>query len=258
MVEGPAELADIRAAGAAEEHDRQARQPRRKAPETLRESGENRKEGRRAGAQVLRFNRPAESAQSPANRKVPRRPKNSTLRTREYLTADEIERMMRAARKTGRHGHRDAALILIGYRHGLRVAELISLRWEQVDFGQGLLHVRRVKNGTPATHPLRGPELRALRRLQREYPPSAYVFVTERGGPLTDSTVRHVVKRAGHKARLPLPVHPHMLRHGCGFYLANAGADTRAIQAYLGHRNISNTVRYTELAPGRFNDFWKD
>ena len=116
----------------------------------------------------------------------------------------------------------------------------------------------RLKNGVASTHPLRGPELRALRRLQRDYPASPYVFTTERRGPLTDSAVRKIVARAGEGAKLGFPVHPHMLRHACGFKLANEGHDTRAIQHYLGHRNIQHTVRYTEMAPDRFKGFWKD
>jgi type 1 fimbriae regulatory protein FimB/type 1 fimbriae regulatory protein FimE len=210
-------------------------------------------------AQILAFNDTRKKSPQPANRKVmPTRPKNAELRTREYLTSDEIDALMAAARGVGRHGHRDATLILIGFRHGLRVSELVALQWSQVDLRQGLLHVRRAKNGTPATHPLRGPELRALRRLIRDYSETPYVFTTERKAPLTASTVRHIVKRAGDKARLGFPIHPHMLRHSCGFYLANIGADTRAIQCYLGHKNITHTVRYTELAPQRFNGFWKD
>jgi type 1 fimbriae regulatory protein FimB/type 1 fimbriae regulatory protein FimE len=144
-------------------------------------------------------------------------------------------------------------------RHGLRVSELVALRWDQLDLKGGLLHVSRLKNGVPSTHPLRGPELRALRRLQRDYSGStAYVFSTERGGPLTDSGVRKIVARAGEEARLGFPVHPHMLRHSCGYKLANDGHDTRAIQHYLGHRNIVHTVRYTNLAPDRFRSFWRD
>ena len=165
---------------------------------------------------------------------------------------------MAVAGRIGRHGHRDRTLILLAYRHGLRVSELVALRWEQVDLIQGLLHVSRLKNGVPSTHPLRGPELRGLRRLQRESTASAYVFVTERRGPLTDSAVRRIVARAGAVADLGFPVHPHMLRHGCGYKLANDGHDTRAIQHYLGHRTIQHTVRYTELAPDRFKGFWKD
>jgi type 1 fimbriae regulatory protein FimB/type 1 fimbriae regulatory protein FimE len=165
---------------------------------------------------------------------------------------------MDGARGVGRHGHRDATLILLAYRHGFRVSELVAVRWDQIDLQAGTLHVNRLKHGSPSVHPLRGPEIRALRRLQREYPTTPYVFVTERGGPMTDRNVRLVVNRAGEFAQLPFPVHPHMLRHACGFKLANEGHDTRAIQQYLGHRNITHTVRYTELAPQRFNSFWKD
>jgi type 1 fimbriae regulatory protein FimB/type 1 fimbriae regulatory protein FimE len=186
----------------------------------------------------------------------PRRRTNATVRTREYLTPDEVERLTNTARGIGRHGHQDATLILIAYRHGFRVSELVSLRWDQIDLKAGTLHVNRLKNGNSSVHPLRGPELRALRRLKREYPATPYIFVTERGGPMTDSNVRKMIARAG--VCLPFPVHPHMLRHACGYKLANDGHDTRAIQQYLGHRNITHTVRYTELAPQRFNAFWKD
>ena len=190
--------------------------------------------------------------------KLPKRPENKDIRVREYLTEQEVNMLMNSAKKTGRHGHRDATLILLAYRHGLRVSELVSLRWDQVDLKQGLLHVNRVKSGTASTHPIRGPEIRALRRLQREYPDTPYVFVTERKGPLTTSTVRKLVARAGQKANITFPIHPHMLRHACGFKLANDGQDTRAVQHYLGHKNIQHTVRYTELSAARFNEFWKD
>jgi type 1 fimbriae regulatory protein FimB/type 1 fimbriae regulatory protein FimE len=186
------------------------------------------------------------------------RPTNTELRTREYLTEKEVEALIKAAKNTGRHQHRDATLILMMFRHGLRVAEAIALRWDQVSFDDGSLHVNRVKNGKASTHPLRGPVIRALRRLKREQQSSPYVFTTERGGPLTASTVRKMVARAGDNADLPFPVHPHMLRHACGYKLANDGHDTRALQHYLGHRNIQHTVRYTELASDRFNGFWKD
>jgi len=191
-------------------------------------------------------------------RKVPRRLENSSYRSREYLTDTEVVRLMKAAVSIGRHGARDAALILIAYRHGLRVSELASLRWDQTDLQQGLLHVTRRKNGIASVHPLRGPELRALRRLQRDYPRMAYVFVSERKAPLTVDAIRKIVNRAGREAGIEFQVHPHMLRHATGYKLANDGQDTRAIQQYLGHRNIGNTARYTELAPDRFNDFWSD
>jgi type 1 fimbriae regulatory protein FimB/type 1 fimbriae regulatory protein FimE len=164
---------------------------------------------------------------------------------------------MEAARQN-RYGHRDATTILIAFRHGLRAVELVDMRWDQIDYAGSRLHVRRVKRGTPATHPLGGAELRALRRLQREAPPSEFVFVSERGAPFTTAGFAKMIERAGAKAGFTLKVHPHMLRHACGFTLANAGHDTRSVQAYLGHRNIQHTVRYTELSPARFKNFWRD
>ena len=192
------------------------------------------------------------------NRKVPVRRANAAYRSREYLLEKEVVGLRAAAAKVGRHGVRDAALILVAYRHGLRVSELVSLRWDQVDLTQGLLHVTRCKHGIASVHPLRGPELRALRRLQRDYPATAYVFVSERKAPLTADTVRKIVARAGREAGFTFQVHPHMLRHATGYKLANDGQDTRAIQQYLGHRNIQNTTRYTDLAADRFKDFWRD
>jgi type 1 fimbriae regulatory protein FimE len=210
-------------------------------------------------ANVLDFKGAAERrAQPPKGNVPPRRVSNATVRTREYLTPDEVDALEQAARSTGRHRHRDGALILVAYRHGFRVSELVALRWDQVDLKAGVMHVNRVKNGSPSAQPLRGPELRALRRLHREYPAAPYVFVTERRGPLTTSTVRKMIARAGRLATIPFAVHPHMLRHATGYKLANDGHDTRAIQQYLGHRNITHTVRYTELAANRFNGFWKD
>src|ERR1700716_1040033 len=192
------------------------------------------------------------------NRTVtPRRRPNSELRTREYLTETEVMRLIEAA-KHNRHGHRDATMILVGYRHGFRAAELVDLRWEQIDFASATLHVRRVKQGTPSTHPLRGDELRALRRLQREQAPkSSFVFTSERGAPFSPAGFARMVERASRRAGVGFPAHPHMLRHACGFTLANHGHDTRALQAYLGHRNIQHTVKYTELSPTRFKDFWR-
>lgn len=205
---------------------------------------------------VLQF--PTKHTPNIVNRKVPLRRKNLEYRSREYLTEDEVEQLMAAAGRVGRHGHRDATLIMLAYRHGLRVTELVSVRWEQVDLKQGLMHVNRLKHGNPSVHPLRGPELRALRRLQREYSTSPYVFSSERKGPLSSDAIRKILARAGREARMPFTVHPHMLRHACGFKLAQAGQDTRAIQHYLGHKNIQHTVRYTQLSPDRFKTFWND
>jgi len=149
--------------------------------------------------------------------------------------------------------------MLLAYRHRLRVSELVTLRWEQIDLKAGVVHVSRLKNGLASTHPIRGVELRALRELRHGYnPDSPYLFVTERGGPMTPATARKLIARAGEIAVLPFPIHPHMLRHSAGYKLANEGHDTRSIQQYLGHRNITHTVRYTELSPERFKNFWKD
>ncbi|MEO1464835.1 MAG: tyrosine-type recombinase/integrase [Cyanobacteria bacterium J06633_1] len=183
---------------------------------------------------------------------------NQDKRSREHLFPTEVKAMIAAAKKVGRHGLRDSTLILMAYRHGLRVSELVALRWEQIDFTAGTIYINRLKNGVSSTHPLRGTELRALRQLQREYPDSNYLFVSERGAVMAVATARGIIQRAGKIAGLSLSVHPHMLRHACGFYLASRGHDTRAIQAYLGHRNIQHTVRYTELSSKRFQDFWLD
>ena len=189
---------------------------------------------------------------------TPKRRRNGDLRTREYLTEAEVERLMKAA--TGnRHGHRDATMILVAYRHGLRVSELVDLRWDQVDFRTATLHVRRAKQGTPSTHPIIGDELRALRRLQREQEPkSPFVFTSERGAPFTTAGFARMLERTGSEAKFGFKPHPHMLRHACGYALANRGHDTRALQAYLGHKNIQHTVRYTELSPTRFKNFWRE
>lgn len=187
---------------------------------------------------------------------TPKRLPNTELRTREYLTENEVERLRDVA-KRNRYGHRDATMLLVGYRHGLRAAEIVDLRWGQVDFKTATLHVRRVKQGTPSIHPMPGDELRALRRLQREQQPaSPFVFTSERGAPFTTAGFARIVERAGMAAKLGFKAHPHMLRHACGYALANAGHDTRALQAYLGHKNIQHTVAYTELAPDRFKTFW--
>lgn len=144
---------------------------------------------------------------------VPRRPPNADLRTREHLTAAEVERLMNAARRN-RWGHRDATMVLVAYRHGFRPAELVDLRWDQVDFASGTLHVRRIKRGTPSTHPILADELRALRRVQREQEPkSPFVFVSERGAPLSAAGFARMIERAAAAANLGIKAHAHMLRH---------------------------------------------
>ena len=218
---------------------------------------ENGKAPDEVGARILPFNATARAPRTAENRNAPPAEKLRDSSTR-VPDARRGRKPDGRGASHGRHGHRDATLILISYRHGLRVSELVALRWDQVDLRAGALHVNRLKNGSPSVHPIRGPELRALRRLQRDYPASSYLFVTERKGPMTAATVRKMIARAGGQAKIPFPVHPHMLRHATGYKLANDGHDTRAIQHYLGHRNITHTTRYTELASDRFNGFWKD
>jgi integrase len=190
------------------------------------------------------------------NRTVaPLRRPNAELRPREHLTEREVEKLIKAARGN-RWGHRDATMLLLTFRHGLRASELCGLQWSDVEFESGTLHLRRAKAGAPATHPLLGDELRALRTLKREAQ-SPFIFVSERGAPFSTSGLAKLVQRAGVEAKLPLKIHPHMLRHATGFALANKGTDTRTLQAYLGYRSIQSTVRYTELAPGRFRNLWR-
>jgi integrase len=190
--------------------------------------------------------------------KLPKRKADAEYRSREHLTEREVERLIEAM-KDNRWGHRNATMVLVAFRHGLRASELVDLHWDQIDLERALLHVRRLKNGSPATHPLTGKELRALRRLQREQElKSPFVFTSERGTPFTKRGFQAMVERAGEAAGFDMKIHPHMLRHACGFKLANDGVDTRTIQAYLGHKSIQHTVRYTELAPTRFKSLFRD
>ena len=200
-----------------------------------------------------------QDTKSTTSRKSPNSRKYAEVRSREHLLQEEVESMREAIKKNGgRHTHRDSTLILMIYRHGLRVEEASNLKWEQVDFASGNIHIRRIKRGTPSTQPIGGDEMRALRKLQREYSASPFVFQSNRKGPLAKDTISGIIEKAGELAELPFPTLPHMLRHGTGYYLTSKGVDTRTIQAYLGHRNIQHTVRYTELAPGRFRGLWDD
>lgn len=194
---------------------------------------------------VTAIRRPPKSAK-PAN--------SARAERRKYLTYDEIQALSTGA-KQGAFGRRDSTLVLVMYRHGLRCAEAAALRWDQVNFKEGTLYVRRLKGGVDSVHPLAGPEIRALRALQAAGP---YVFVSKRQGPLSPRSIHHIIQLAGQRAGFPWPVHPHQLRHACGYYLANRGHDTRAIQVYLGHSNIRHTSKYTELAHDRFKNFWDD
>ena len=173
---------------------------------------------------------------------------------REYLTEDEVERIVKQAAS-----ERDRLMILMAYRHGLRVSELISMTWRQLDLDAGRLEVRRAKGGEDGQHPIGGREIRGLRKLRRQQPVDArYVFVTDRtGAPMTRNGFYKLLEKAAAAAGLD-DVHPHLLRHGCGFKLVNNGMDTLALAAYLGHANVQNTKRYARMNATRFDGIWRD
>ena len=188
---------------------------------------------------------------------TPRRRPNADLRTREYLTEAEVERLMAAA-KGNRWGHRDATMILVAYRHGLRASELVDLRWDQIDFASR--HPARPQGQAGhAQHPSdpRGRTAGAAASPARAGAQVALRVHLGAGSPFSTAGFARMVERAGVEAKLGFKPHPHMLRHACGYALANKGHDTRSLQAYLGHKNIQHTVRYTELSPTRFKDFWR-
>lgn len=179
---------------------------------------------------------------------------------RKYLTPIEVERLI-AATRGRRNQDRDRCLLLLMFRHGLRVSEACGLRLSQVDIESRVLHVARLKKGLSTTHPLRSDELKAVRawlaERARMKPEGDSLFISERRRPLNRRTAWVAIRTYGELAGLPLEAHPHMLRHACGFALADQGADTRLIQDYLGHRNIQHTVRYTATNPARFERLWR-
>lgn len=183
---------------------------------------------------------------------VPTKPKNKDVREREYLTTEEVDKLVKAV-KSNRQALRDEILIKLMFHHGLRVSEAIDLEWSELELDRQRIHVKRVKNGDASVQPISGKMMRLLRQLQRSTK-SGYVFESSTGNPLSTAGVFKMIRRAGAEVGMPY-VHPHMLRHACGFALANAGQDTRAIQGYLGHRNIQHTVRYTQLAENGFDGF---
>lgn len=229
-----------------------------KANEHCVKQPENAKLGRK---EACKANNHLRLVESPADcnaqslNSTPRRPKNKDVRSREYLTEDEVKRLREAAKRTGRNGQRDQLIILMMYRHGLRVSELIDLQWDQVSFTDGAIHIRRIKNGKDSVHALEGDEIRALRKIKRDGCSAKWVFTSERKGTLSARAIQTMIKRAGEVAGLDMSVHPHMLRHAAGYNLAKSGATTRDIQGFLGHANIQNTVIYTQLAPNRFKSF---
>ena len=176
-------------------------------------------------------------------------------RPKDFLNATEMARLLKAA-KHGRHRVRDFLLMLMMYRHGLRVSEAIGLRRADLELQQARVWIRRLKNGLSVEHPIAGDELRAIKRyLHTRDDALPWLFLSERGQPLTRQSVHYLIRTAAQRAELGA-VHPHMLRHACGFYLANQGYDLRLLQDYLGHRDPKHTVHYTRVAGVRFEGLW--
>lgn len=179
---------------------------------------------------------------------------------RRHLTPSEVEKLI-AATKGTRNEARDRCLLLLMFRHGLRVSEALGFLMNAVDLEGRTLHVSRLKKGLSTTHPLRTDECRALSawftERERMKPETKALFISERRGPLSRKTAWRFIREYGEAAGLEVSAHPHMLRHACGFALADQGADTRLIQDYLGHRNIQHTVRYTATNPARFERLWR-
>lgn len=174
---------------------------------------------------------------------------------RKYLTSDEIEKLMKATAKT-RHPLRNKTIILMLYRHGLRVSELCSLMWSDVNLETQKIYIKRAKGSKSGTHPLYAEELRYLKKLKKQNNHSSYIFLSQSKTPLPRNSIQKILKTLSELTDLGFNCHPHQLRHGCGYYLANKGVDTRTIQEYLGHKNIQNTVIYTELTDNRFRKLW--
>jgi len=189
-------------------------------------------------------------------RPVTARRKANAYRVREHLTEAEMTKLLASLRQN-RHGHRDWLIALLIYRHGLRVSEACDLRWDDIDLTRRTIIVRRLKGSTDSTHYLERDELAGLKRLQRDGAKSAYVFVNERGQPFGRMGIARMIERAGKAAKLPFPIHVHMIRHSTGYALAGKGMDTRRLQHFLGHASITNTVRYTAMSPEPFKDVWR-
>jgi type 1 fimbriae regulatory protein FimE len=172
-----------------------------------------------------------------------------------YLTGPQVQTLIAVAKKTSRHPLRDATMILVAYRHGLRVSELVDLTWDRICLERAEIFVERLKGSKSSMQQIEGDELRELRKLRRKHPHDRFVFVSERGGPLTPDSFQYLLKRCGDASGVK--AHPHMLRHGCGHHLVNTGVNTRTIQDYLGHVDLRHTERYTELDAQRFRELWR-
>ena len=187
--------------------------------------------------------------------KVGRRPQKE-YRSREYLSKEEVEKMMSKARKVSRYPERDECLIATMYYHGLRVGEAVKLKWDQIDFYRNILHVSRAKGGVDSTHPIPPIERKLLYKLNQinDY---EYIFIGERKEPMSTRNAYRIITNIGKRIKLGFTIHPHMLRHGCGYYLADRDTNLRVIQSYLGHSNIANTTIYTQLSSNKFKGLWQ-
>lgn len=185
---------------------------------------------------------------------------NSDIKKRNFLTQNEIESLLNAA-NSGPHAARNYCLTLLCFIHGFRAREICRLRISDIDLRSKCIYIHRLKKGFSTTHPLLNKEIQALKRwldIRDEYPQSTseWLFLSRKGNPLSRQQFYQIISASGDQAGLPLEIHPHMLRHSCGFALANMGIDTRLIQDYLGHRNIRHTVWYTASNAGRFYGIW--
>ncbi len=179
-----------------------------------------------------------------------------SIATRKYLTASEVEKLLVAADR-GRYPNRDKLLILLAYRHGLRVSELTALQWSSVDFERGRLFIHRLKHGRHGTHTLSQDEQTALEALKKSHDGSGYIFTSERGGRMHRQNVNRIIKEIAVRTDIAINCTPHVLRHSCGYALADKQVDTRRIQQYLGHKSILSTVVYTDLAGRALDDIWE-
>jgi type 1 fimbriae regulatory protein FimB len=178
------------------------------------------------------------------------------VRPRDFLSLSEIEQLIVGA-KASRYPERNQLLVLMLFRHGLRVSEALELRWDHLNLREARMWVERLKGSLSTEHPIAGDELRMIRRYQRtRHDNLPWVFVSDRGHQMTRRNVQYIIGRAGECARIEGSVHPHTLRHSCGYYLANKGHDTRMIQDYLGHRDPRHTAHYTRTASSRFEGLW--
>lgn len=189
-----------------------------------------------------------------------RKPTQKSRKAPKFLTEGQVENLIQAAYKNRSkfYRKRNALLVMMMFRHGLRRNEAVGLEWSQINLEDGQITIHRLKNGKMCVHPIKERELRMLREFKKICPSEIFVFTSHSGEAVGESVMRDVLKSLGKECKYAFTVHPHMLRHGCGYYLANKGVDTRAIQDYLGHQDIKKTVIYTEMAPNRFNNFWKE